>query len=67
MNSLRTIAPIAYTQEIRKMPFAVSSRRVLRYSVNNTTLANSANVDSPDRILLFEEITSKKSRREYVG
>jgi hypothetical protein len=64
IKSLKTIAAIAYMHDIKKIPFAVASRRVLRYSVNKTTLAKRANVESPDKILLFEKMIEKKSPRE---
>ena len=50
-----------------KIPFAVSSRRVLRYIVNKITFAKSANVDSAERIVFSDKIIPIKSPNEYVG
>lgn len=67
MNSFITIAAIAYTQEITKTPLAVSSRRVFKYMVSNTTLAKSANVESADKIVFCDKIRCIKSPTEKVG
>ncbi len=48
------MAAIAYTHEIKKIPFAVSSRLVFKYNVNKTTLVNNENVEIAERMLRLE-------------